>query len=205
MSQIITFAAIFAVVLVGVIIAFLRIRNYSKKERLHQELSDKYGLRGRFINEKKFELRGKYREYYLSIESFLLPPNGLEDAKGNSLKFSLKMTNPLRKCLRILKTNPPNSDLEAIVPLDKLLTVKHDLGEYLQIHTNDLVFSSLILSENARISIHDAMSNIPGAAIMYIQDEELSCIVPGLLSRSDQLGKFHKIVDALADMKDELN
>ncbi|MEM6803330.1 MAG: hypothetical protein AAF696_18125 [Bacteroidota bacterium] len=115
------------------------------------------------------------------------------------------MTNPLRKCLRILKTNPPNPDLAAIVPLDKLLTVKHDLGDYLDIHTNDLVFSSLILSENARISIHDAMSNIPGAAIMYIQDEELSCIVPSLLTRSDQLGKFHKIVDALADMKDELN
>ena len=46
----------FIVLLMG--IAFYFVRAYNVKEKLHQQLSNHFGLRGSYINEKKFKLFG---------------------------------------------------------------------------------------------------------------------------------------------------
>ena len=205
MSQIITFVAIAAVIVIGLTIAAIFIRKYHLKEKIHQMLSDNFGMRGSFINEKRFQLRGWADDYKLTIQSIRIPESEAAKEEGNAIKFALPMVNPMRKCLRIVKEDAQHPEISNYIPLDKLLVVKHDMGDWLKINTNDLVFSSLVLSENARISVHDALKNLPHGAIMYIQDEELACIIPSLLKKEAQLEGFYKIVNALKDMKDELN
>lgn len=205
MSEYITFIALAAIIVLGLSIATVLIMAYNRKEKLHQQLSNQFGLRGNYVNEKKFKLFGKNRNYKLVIESDNL--GGIYDPKkgGNSIKFSIPVTNPTRKCLRILKEDSSNPKLANIVPLDKLLEVKHDMGDWLKIHTNDLVFSSLVLGENARISIVESFKNLNHGAIIYIQDEELACVFPTLLKHKSQLESLYRIAGTLADMKDELN
>jgi len=205
MSEYITFIVLAVVIFIGLSIAFIRVRAYNLKEKLHQQLSNHFGLRGSYINEKKFKLFGHNRDYKLVIESASIPSGGSSSKLGNSIKMSIPMVNPTRKCLRIFKEGSGNPALEGVVPMDKLLEVKHDMGSWLKIHTNDLVFSSMILSENVRISLSGSLKNLNHSLIIYIQDEELACIVPGILTKKSQLEDFYKLVDVLADIKDELN
>lgn len=201
-SEYITFIALTVTFILIMAVAFYFVRSAFVKEKLHQALSNHFGLRGNYVNEKNFKLYGKHRNYKLTIEAVKVP---ISSAKANSIKLSVPMVNPTRKCLRISKHDPSHPDLENIVPLDKLLAVKHDMGDWMQINTNDLVFSSLVLGENARISIYESLKDLKTGAIMYIQDEELACVVPGLLKRNSQLEPLYKIVRALIDMKEELN
>ncbi len=127
MSQIITSIAIAAVIVIGLTIAAIYIRKYHLKEKIHQMLSDNFGMRGSFINEKKFQLRGWAGDYKLSIKSIRIPESDVNQEEGNAIKFALPMVNPMRKCLRIVKEDAQHPEIANYIPVDKMLVVKHDL------------------------------------------------------------------------------
>ena len=88
--------------------------------------------------------------------------------------------------------------------LDQPSFVRHDLGEWLQITTNDLLFASLILSDDIKISLYDTFNKID-AGLVYIEDEELAFIFPELLTDPEQVASIEKMIQLIVDIKDELN
>jgi len=183
--------------------AIIRNRNFRKKEKLHEGLGETYGLSLAYASERSFTLFGTYQEYSLRIEPVELP-NRSRETILEALKISIPMVNPQRKLFRAIKPLEELPHLDIIADLDQPSFVRHDLGEWLQITTNDLLFASLILSDDIKISLYDTFNKID-AGLVFIEDEELAFIFPELLTDSEQVVSIEKMIQLIVDIKDELN
>jgi len=187
----------------SIAVGVIRNRRFRKKELLHQELAKKLGLQVAYLNERDFNLFGTYREYALRIEAVPIVPIGA--TKGpTALKLSLPMTNPNLKSLRVGKHSSQYPELSEYRLIDRPAAFPHKVADWLEITTNDLMFSSLLLSDDVKISLYEVLKPLP-AALLYVQDEELALITPLLLTEEDRLTEMKQMADLLCDMKDELN
>ena len=67
-----------------------------------------------------------------------------------------------------------------------------------------MIFSSLILSDNVKISIFEAFKDIP-SGLLVIEDKEMYFILPGKIDNDVKISQSEKIINLMCDMKDELN
>ena len=196
---------LFSLIALAVIVTgIIRNRNFSRKEKLHQAFSNKNGLQLAYIHERQFNMYGNYRSYPVLIESFAssLPEN--RKKTFSAVRFSIPITNPMRKCFKAEKGIKAFPQLALLAPLDKGINVKHGVGDEISMTTNDMLFSSRILSEEVRISIFEAFKD-QEAGVLYLQDENLSFATPVLLSNENASISWQKMLDLLCDIKDELN
>ncbi|TAE56067.1 MAG: hypothetical protein EAZ89_05055 [Bacteroidetes bacterium] len=183
-------------------VGFVRNRNFRRKEALHQALADAYHLQIAYANELNFTIFGQHREYPVQIDVARLHVRGKREARY-CLKISLPMTNPNRKSLRISRRNPDWSEFDGLAVIDRPFVVRHGISNWLEILTNDMIFSSLILSEDIKITLFEVFNPLE-AGLLCIHDEELSFYYPGLLDSQEQHIHSGKILELLCDIKDEL-
>jgi hypothetical protein len=159
-----------------------------------------------YMNEQQAVWYGNYRGYALRIETVLIPVPGPRGRALHrpALRFALPMHNPSLKVLRIARRHPDASWLDAIALPDRLTPFPHGIAPWLDIQSNDMLFSSLILSDDLKISLYDVFSRLE-AGLMCICDDEMRFFYPGLLPDSSDLSLMLKIADLLCDAKDQLN
>ena len=192
-----------ALTLGSVAVGVIRNRRFRLKELLHQKLAKKLGLQVAYLNERDFNLFGTYREYALRIEAFpILLPGEKQGPMG--VKLSLPMTNPNLKSLRIGKDSDLHPELSQYRLIDRPTAFPHEVAPWLKITTNDLMFASLLLADDVKITLYEVFKPLSGA-LLYVQDEELAFITPRLLTEPEALQELQSVADLLCDMKDELN
>ena len=149
-----------AILLIGgaFVIGMIRNRNFDKKEKLHQKLAQALGLSLSYQNQKDFTIYGYYRSYPLRIEGISI--NSPELKKPfHAVKCSISMVNPQLKILRIAKSHPEFELFENLVILDRPVHMPHNLGDWLDISTNDLMFGSILLSDDIKISLFEVFNH----------------------------------------------
>ena len=183
-------------------VGFSRNRRFRRKENLHRELGRRHGLRLAYQSERDLTLFGTYRGYPLRIEAVPVRLNG--EVVTTALQCSLPMVNPTRKALRIAKRSPALPAWDQVAVIDRPIHFRHDLGDWLEIQTNDFLFASRILSDNVKISLFEAFKPLEGA-VLYVEDAALAFLSPQLMTTPEAQAQVQKAIDLLADMKDELN
>ncbi len=191
------FVLIFAVIGIAITVGVVRHRRFNRWEQLHRRLAHRRNLQYSFQHQNQFHHYGSYRNYRVEIRPTLVDNSWFT-------RFSIVMTNPNRKALKIAKAAAQFPSLDSLALIDHPFPIQHDLGDWLLMSTNDLLFSSLILSDDIRISLHELLSPL-SAGLIYIYDEELSFLRPGLMEQETDLLLFEKSLDLLCDIKDELN
>lgn len=186
----------------SVLVGVLRNRRFRRKEKRHQALAAELGLQIAYLHERDFNLYGEHRGYPLRIEGTQLSLPGAQTARP-VVKCTLPMVNPNRKGLRILRAHPEYPDVAAYQALDRPQAVRHQVADWLEITTNDLMFAGLILSEEVKISLYDAFHRLE-TGLLLLQDEELAFFTPELLLDDETTERYRRIVALLCDMKDEL-
>lgn len=196
---------ILAVLLAGISITVgvVRNRRHQFKERLHQSVATALSLNLAYAAPRDYQIYGTHREYPIQIEAMNLARPGAKEPDWYT-KISIPMVNPRRKMIRITRRNDAYEALERLVQVGKPTSVGHDLADWMDIQTNDLMFSSLILTENVKISLFQAFQPL-AAGLCYIEDEELAFVMPGLLEAESQVQPCIHAASLLADIKDELN
>lgn len=197
MGTTITFIIIIAVILTASIIGYRRHQRYARWEKLHQRFATRKSLTLNFIHQNDFQFYGSYRDYKVNIK-----PEVIDERLFSA--FTIEMINPNRKALRISKQHEAFPSLDQKAVIDNPFPIKHDIGKWLVMQTNDLMFSSLVLSDDIQISLHEIFSAYE-AALLYIYDEELSLLVPKTLDREEDIALYEKALEVLCDIKDELN
>lgn len=114
------------------------------------------------------------------------------------------MINPQLKVLRIEKADPAFQEMDKLAILDRPVHMPHDIGDWLAISTNDMMFGSILLSDDLKISLFEVLKPAE-AALLYIEGEELAFVSPQLILDENQIEYYQKATDLLADIKDELN
>ncbi len=185
----------------SVAVGVVRNRRFRRKERLHQQLAQRLGLKVAYLNERDFDLFGPYRSYSLRIEAFSLPDG---KQRLDLVKVSLPMVNPSLKALRIIRVHEHYPRLSEHRRIDRPVVLDHQIAPWLEITTNDAAFAGLILSEDVKISLYDVFNRLE-TGLLYLQDEELTLLSPHLITEPERLEAYQRIADLLADMKDELN
>lgn len=197
---------ILSILVVGSIpVAVWAVRSYQKRkkaERLHEDFAREHGLKMAYLQPEDVQIYGHYRDYPAKITTETLPHSSTE--LRTVLKVVLPMINPNRKCLRISVDSLDYPEFDRLVVLDRPIKVQHDLGEWLRMESNDLFFSSLILTDDIKISLYEIFKDRP-AVLLYIQDDELALISPTLLRDRPDAVYIDKQLNVLCDIKDELN
>lgn len=182
--------------------AWQRYRQRKKLENLHMGFARERGLKTAYLNPKDMQIYGHYREYPVQITADTLAHSST--VARNVLKVSLPMINPNRKCLRISVGGIDYPEFDRLVVLDRPIQVQHDLGDWLRMESNDIFFTSLILTDDIKISLYELFKERE-ALLLYIQDDELAMISPTLLFTASDQAFLGKQLDILCDIKDELN
>lgn len=191
------FVVILLVILTATIVGVIRHKRFNRWEKLHKRFAHRRNLQHNFQHFSRFHHYGSYREYQIEITPELID-------KVWFTRFSIAMINPNRKALRIAKANEAFPSFKELAIIDHPFEIQHDLGDWLTMQTNDLIFSSLVLSDDIRISLHEALNALP-AGLIFLYDESLSFLRPGMLDQEPDLLQFEKALDLLCDIKDELN
>lgn len=200
----VTWIVVISVLLVLAFSIFARIRyvRWAKIEKLHQRLGSEHDLQVAYLNSKAFTIFGSYRTYSVHIEALTLSDSASKSIQG--IKCQLPMTNPNRKALRIAHFGSKSEHLNQIALIDKPVVIKHGFGDNIEVLTNDLLFSGIILSDDVKISLYEVLKEVD-SALLYLYDAELAFIWPKSLGEENELSHWSKIINLLCDMKDELN
>ena len=171
-------------------------RRFLKREALHRELASDLTLHIAYTGHREFTIFGKFRDYQVKI----IPYDRISGF--DMTQYLIPMINPNLKWLKISKN--PQQAMPEISSHDKAMVVKHDISKEISIETNDMVFSSLILSDNVKISIHDTFKNLE-AGQLFIEGDVMAFVSPYPLRNSIDIQDGEKIINLMCDMKDELN
>ncbi|MEO0897055.1 MAG: hypothetical protein AAFY71_11695 [Bacteroidota bacterium] len=195
----------FAIIFIGgaFLIGFIRNRNFDRKEKLHKNLAVRLGLSLSYQSEEDFLIFGTYKDYKVRLETIEIRTRDNQDGIP-ALKWNIPMINPQLKILRIAKDNPSYPQLTSLAYLDRPVNMAHDLGEWLSITTNDLMFGSILLSDDLKISLFEVFNPIEGG-LLYIDGEELAIVRPHLILKEEDMKWYQKGLDLICDIKDELN
>ncbi len=186
----------------SIAIGVTRNRRFRAIELRHSKLAGSLGLEVAFADPRQYAIFGSLRGYPIRIEPVNLAEPGSKQPAWHT-KIHLQVQNPLRKMIRIARRSPHAHLLDRIVPLNRLDSLAHDLDPWMNLQTNDMMFASILLSDEVKISIHLAFRNTD-AAILYIEDDELAWVMPGLLLDDTASQLLALAADLLCDMKDEL-
>ncbi|MDX2286543.1 MAG: hypothetical protein NW241_20420 [Bacteroidia bacterium] len=184
----------------------IRNRRFKRRQDQHQQLASRLGMQLAYMNEQQATWYGNYRSYPLRIETVLIPVPGPRGRALHrpALRFALPMHNPSLNALRIARRHPDAPWLDSIAQPDRPMTFAHGIAPWLDIQSNNMLFASLVLSEDLKISLYDVFSRLE-AGLMFIYDDEMVFLYPGLLPDSSDLSLMLKIADLLCDTKDQLN
>lgn len=188
----------------SVAVGVTRNRRFRRKERLHQQMAEQLGLKVAYLNEKDFNLFGNYQDYALRLEAVELRPDRADSQPLTVLKASIPMVNPNRKALRVVRENDAYPRLNRHLSLDRPISLDHHIAPWLQLTTNDVMFSGIILSEDVKISLFEVFNQFE-VALLSLYDEELAFFAPLFLTNEAGLKKWQRAVDLLVEIKDELN
>ena len=187
----------------SIAVGMSRNRRFQRHEQRHQAFAQAHHLRLAYASHQDFTLFGHYREYPLRIEPVPARPN-LPPGKNSYLKASIPLVNPNRKALQIRRSEGVPADMLAWSTLDRPVRVAQDLGEDIQVLTNDPMFAGIILTQDVKISIY-ALFKQPEAGILLIEDESLLYLSPHFLTETRHADHLHQAISLLCDIKDELN
>ncbi|MEO0469517.1 MAG: hypothetical protein AAF206_07855 [Bacteroidota bacterium] len=186
--------------LIALAIGMIRNRRFHLQEARHKKFAKKYDLNLAYMNEKDFTMFGNFRSYPITLCN--AEAGNPEAIQG--VKIYIPMTNPSRKSIRIVRGDDKHPPLVQFAPFAHALRIPFDVAFSLRAETNDLVFSSLILSDDVRIGIYQLFNKIE-AGILYLHDEELACFFPDFFVHNNMANLYHEAMELLADIKDELN
>ena len=186
----------------SIAIGVYRNRRFRAMELRHSGLAESLGLEIAFADPRQYAIFGNLRGYPIRIEPVNLAEPGSKTPAWHT-KIHLQVQNPLRKMIRIARRSPGTPLLDRIVPLNRLDSLAHDLDPWMNLQTNDMMFASILLSDEVKISIHLAFRDCE-AAVLYIEDDELAWVMPGLLADEAASRQLTLAADLLCDMKDEL-
>jgi hypothetical protein len=183
-------------------VGVVRNLRFRREQNLHRKLARRLGLRMAFADTRDFTLFGTYREYPLRIEAVSLSS---EKAKSHqmALKLSLPMVNPNLKALRIARRSPEYPLLDSTATVFKRLEVAHGIADWMEIETNDMLFAHYVLTDDIKMDLVVFMKPLE-AVVVYIQDEELACLLPGKVNTYD-LAHIQAAADLLCNIKEVLN
>ncbi|RMG25753.1 MAG: hypothetical protein D6730_10340 [Bacteroidetes bacterium] len=184
----------------AVAVGVIRNRRFQLNQQAHEDLARELGMKLAFESPRAYRIFGRYRGYEALIAPVEMPP-AVRESVPLATKASLSMTNPNRKRLYVF---PQQTPLVALLPDDAAVKVTHPAQDWLEIRTDDLLFSSLILSEDVNISLGAFFQQHP-RAILYLMDDELACILPGLIHKNVAVSTVIQAINLLCDLKDELN
>lgn len=187
----------------SITIGVIRNRRFKAAEDFHAQLAARLSLDTAYASPSSYSIFGTHRDYPTKI----LPVNlALPGSKGPKwfTKVTIPVINPIRKMVRISRRSDQFGELENLVQVARIDSVSHDLEPWLDIQTNDLMFSSILLSENVKISIHQIFSQLV-SGLLYIEDDELSLLIPGLMNTQKEIDVVFLGAQTLCDVKDELN
>ena len=149
----------------AIIIGVSRNRRFRRKERLHQELAAELGLKVAYMNERDFDLFGEYRGYPLQIEPLALPEKAKAKNQNFYIRISLPMVNPNLKSLRIVKSGSESGPLDSYRIIDRPLRINPEIAPWLELSTNDAMFSGLIVSDDIKISLFEVLQPLDSGLI----------------------------------------
>ncbi|MCI4670182.1 MAG: hypothetical protein MRZ79_18745 [Bacteroidia bacterium] len=194
-----------AVLLIGgaFVIGMLRNRKFDQIQKLHKQLSVQLGLSLSYLNHRDFTIFGKYQSYQLRIETVELPSSD-GSSKLTAVKCSIPMVNPQLKVLRIEKKEESFEYFNHIAAITRPISMPHNIGEWLNITTNDMMFASILLSDDLKISIFENLNPLKNS-IVFIEGEELAFIGLELIEDESRIELYKKGVELLVEIKNELN
>lgn len=194
-----------AVFLIGgaFVVGMLRNRKFDRIENLHKSLARQLGLSISYLNQKDFTLFGKYRGYKVRIEGIKLPSEDRTETLP-AIKCSVQMVNPQLKCLRVEKKAESFSYFNKLAFIPRPFNMNHNIGDWLSITTNDMMFASILLSDDLKISLFETFNPVENA-ILYIEGEEMVFLGLDLMEEQDRVNYYAGVLDLLADIKDDLN
>ena len=175
---------------------------FRRIQMLHNRIANDIGLKLVYADARNFTLFGDFRSYPVRMEPISL----VSDTKNPhwGIKISIPMVNPTLKALRIAKSSPSYPYLEQVGKVFRPVEVPHKIADELRIETNDFMFCHLILSDDVKMDLVVLFKALE-AGVVYLQDDELSCVLPDLIRDQPHLQIYHTALELLCNMKDELN
>lgn len=193
----------FIVIAIAIIVGIRRHRRFRNQEQRHLNLAGQLGIRSAYMSPDAFTLYGNFQGYDLRIEPIPLPMMGT-DKPFPILKARIPMVNPNLKILVISKGVKEIQPIQRLIQLDRPVHMSHQLGDWLSITTNDLMFASVLLTDDIKISLYELFSKLD-QGLMYIQDEELAFILPSLLTEDPYIKQIQKAAQVMVEIKEELS
>lgn len=181
-----------------------RNRSFKRREKQFAQLARALGLKLAYTQPKQFTFYGDYRNYPVRIEPFTYSQQKDKKQKQWGTKITLPMINPNLKILRISKSSALQPDFNSFIPHSDLQHVQHQIVPWLDIHTNDTLFSHLVLTDDIKMDLVVNLKSID-SGIIYIMGDELGAVLPFIIRESNDPPKLGQILDILCNIKDELN
>jgi hypothetical protein len=148
--------------------------NFFQRHRLKKRLRQiavhlKGGLR--YVRHCDFGITGTYKGYSFSC-------NAIADNKELlGVKIILPMNNPQHKQVRFAKSDADYAWLRAFAPVSGGQTVENAFAPNLVLTTNDLFFSSVILTEDIKPKLKVFFEGI-SSGVVYLHENELGVALP---------------------------
>ena len=196
-----TIAILLGMALIVIAIGVIRNRSFKKKHDIFEKFAAEKGLGLAFHNPFNFRFYGNDPKNSIRIEPYRGLVSGNNSVKGTI--FTLSLINPELKTLKIFKLHDDYPWLSNLLPIDNAIKIKYNLGENVHIQTNDMLFSSFILSQDIIIDLGVLFNRID-AGVMYIYGDELGCIIPYFVYEEDMYNTWSKALDLLLNVKAEL-
>lgn len=183
----------------ALVYAWRRNQRYHKLESLHETLAFRLNSRLSYRDERNFLVYGDHRNYKFRMTP-ISEESGEHKVPLEGLRISIPMTNPNRKYLRVAKLGQAFGQAASV---DKFFVVQHEAKEWLEILSNDMFFSSLLLTEDLKISLGAHFQKYNG--VLFIEDNEMVYVAPTPIREEEQIESIEAALRLMCDMKDELN
>ncbi|MEM8896838.1 MAG: hypothetical protein AAGC85_01980 [Bacteroidota bacterium] len=198
---IIALVVLFSLAFLAIIL--YRNRQFRLKQTLHENLAEDLGLKITYTQGKNFTIFGNTKDYPVHIS----PVQAADATSGKyswAVKISLPMINPNLMAIRVSRNDVEPSPLLDQIPVYRPQPLTHSIAPWLEVLTNDLMFSHRILSDEIKMDLVVSFKTVPGA-ILYVMDNELACLIPGLLNEKYPAEACKQFLALLISIKDELN
>ncbi len=183
------------VLLGGLIWGLLAIRSFQQKRKPFEFLAEKLGLELSYNSATEFMLRGRYRGY--PVTALAVQEETKDGSQAILYKVSIPMINPQEKMLLVYTGKDRYSTR---IDESRKIPLQETFAPPIQAFTNDLLFSSFVLTESIRMKIEKVCSNLSDAGL-FISEDELTF----LANAQEDANSIQTLLDLLADIKDSLN
>lgn len=183
------------VLLGGLIWGLLAIRSFHQKRKPFELLAEQMGLELSYSSAIEFMLRGRYRGY--PVTALAVQEETKDGSQAVLYKASIPMINPQEKMLLVYTGKDRYSTR---IDESRKIPLQETFAPPIQAFTNDLLFSSFVLTEPIRMKIEKVCSTFSDAGL-FISEDELTF----LANTQKEADSIQTLLDLLADIKDSLN